>query len=757
MVFRPTVRASWAVIVASAYVVASATPAYAQQSAASGLSEVAFQAILACLASGREIVITSKSSCEPYGTGSSFAKNMPTGARDGTWRESCQRKDDPRNLPVDIVKRIIAQKSAVIAPTGIRIIGAVFCDGLDLVGVDLPYSLVFDRSIVNGELDARNLRVKGDLSFENAIILNKLLLNRAHVEGSVYGRWSFIEQLLVSDTQIDGTWWQSESVIFSDGRFHRTSFSGDLRLDGSAFTRLWILSSTLGGTLSLNNTEARCAYHLNSSSMSYLTASAAGFGRMQTAWPDGEPAVDYPWWDRASSITERPYTRQLLESAAVKGIVDLARRDATTSRTADPNLLRGCEATSHSSFLEFYLFDSTVRSAACVASFVWLAPKNPLPDDTHPVSILALNGTKVGGNLILDLWLGEPVTNKLSPGSDDYNRVASKHKFEAIGVSAGALIHNFKDNEEPYFTYIDGLNFDRIHDASPACAGDSGVQLASQVELPTVGEVMRWLNKNAALSSQPFAAFAAAFERAGESATDLRVQRQTYDLCEKTARWLSFVARLCPRLQLPDEPQVIASRDIVDAGQSGTAASVAASHDRGAFQAILGFFSAAGELVTIAFNWGLFALADHGLRPGKVVWWVLIALAAFAALFWFGLGVIGFEPKRKDGDVPVGPTPEIWPLSLLFLFDRLIPIYQIREEHYSINRFYRRATRNEVKTASVHRGGPPYPMPCFGLKFLVWPAADTNRRRIESWLVALRIIGVIFTVFLLAAINTLAR
>src|SRR5262249_32238221 len=119
MVFRPAVRANWAVIVASTCVVALATPTYAQQSAASNLSDAAFQVILACLASGREIVITSKSSCEPYGTGSSFAKNMPIGARDGTWRDVCQRKEDPRNLPVDIVKRIVAQKGAVIAPTGI--------------------------------------------------------------------------------------------------------------------------------------------------------------------------------------------------------------------------------------------------------------------------------------------------------------------------------------------------------------------------------------------------------------------------------------------------------------------------------------------------------------------------------------------------------------------------------------------------------------------------------------------------------------
>jgi hypothetical protein len=48
-------------------------------------------------------------------------------------------------------------------------------------------------------------------------------------------------------------------------------------------------------------------------------------------------------------------------------------------------------------------------------------------------------------------------------------------------------------------------------------------------------------------------------------------------------------------------------------------------------------------------------------------------------------------------------------------------------------------------------------MSYFGTKVLVWPATDAERRRVESWLVVLRVVGVIFTVFLLAAINTLVH
>jgi hypothetical protein len=498
--------------------------------------------------------------------------------------------------------------------------------------------------------------------------------------------------------------------------------------------------------------------------MTYLTASNAGFGRMQSAWPDGKPGIDYPWWDRA--LSSKQFTRQVLESPAVKRIADdeldriraprrvSSRGRAAPAAQAASSALPGCDGTSNSAYLEFYVFDSTVRSAFCVASFDWIAPKGSLPDNAHPVSILALNGTKVGGNLIVDLWSGTSTeVGKLRPGAKDYDLVTGKHKFEAIGLSAGALIYDFGDNERPYFTYIDGLDFDRIHNASPACASDTGIQLATQVELPSVDAVLQWLNKNAALSSQPFTAFATAFERAGESPTDLRVKRQTYDLCEKTARWVPLVAHLCPRYQPPDSSPVT-PQQAGSTAQGDTSPGASIMPRRSGIGSAV---SAFGEWIMITFDWGLYLLADHGLRPAKVVWSVLIALAAFALLFWLRLGIVGFEPKRKEENQPSETPPDVWPISFLFLFDRLIPLYQIREEHYAISKFYRRASRKEAKTTSGAFGGPPYPMSYFGAKVLVWPATDAERRRAEKWLVVLRVIGVIFTVFLLAAINTLVH
>jgi hypothetical protein len=177
----------------------------------------------------------------------------------------------------------------------------------------------------------------------------------------------------------------------------------------------------------------------------------------------------------------------------------------------------------------------------------------------------------------------------------------------------------------------------------------------------------------------------------------------------------------------------------------------------------------------------LWGLADHGFRPGKAIGWLIIVLLVFWLIFWFRLGVVGFEPTEKDpasntagkawkeapkdaeatsaatadGQLHPFPVPEPWPISFLFLFDRLVPIYKIRDEHYSITRYFRKATPSEIAESESRSGRTLYPMMYFGKKYLVWPADDHDKVRVERLLVALRVIGVGLSVFLLAAINAL--
>jgi len=528
-------------------------PANAQSAIASNLSEANFQTIVQCLSHGDEIVMVPKLRCVTRKSSTEIAEkeNMPL--HQGDWNSVCQDKNDPRRLPADIIKRIDAHKDVRPAPTGIRIIGAVFCGSdpdktaLDLAGLDLNYSVALDRSVINGDLNARNLRVKGDFSFENVLILGDLWLNRAHVQGSVYGNKSFIRNLSANDTQIDGTWWHRESIVFWEADIVRANISGDLNLSMSAFSRLWIQSDHIAGTLDLNDSEARCAYHVNSTTVGYLAVSRAGFGIVKAAEHAGQFAADYAWWNRAISRVSKPYTQQMFETPAIKRIADAEEariRNLTLSQPKDSNPgIRGCESTSSestSSSVEFYILDSTVQTALCLTSFNWMVPKKDLSDPAHPTSIVVLNGTRINGNLMIDLWDDQnSYVDRLQPEDKDYKTVRKKHRFEAIGVTAGALFYDF-DNARPYFTYIDGLNFSRIHKAKQACTGQAGEVL------PSTNDVLQWLEKNAAPSSQPFMAFAEAFERAGTSATRLRVRQRTVELCAQTAGWLSFVGRLCP-------------------------------------------------------------------------------------------------------------------------------------------------------------------------------------------------------------------
>jgi hypothetical protein len=313
-------------VISAAFALLVAAPTPAQTASAPDIPEATFRAILDCLSHGKEIVMVPQLDCVSRLRGDALAQEaqMPLGAPgwNGDWDEVCRNESDPRRLPANIIKRIAAQKEVPIAPTGIRIIGAVFCGdpntaGLDLAGLDLTYSLVIDRSVVNGFLDARNLRVKGDFSFENAVILGNLRLNRARVEGSVYGNKSFIDRLRVNDTQINGTWWHREAVVFSDAEIVRANISGDLNLEQSAFSRLWIQSNRIDGTLFLNDSEARCAYHINASTFGFLGANRVGFGTMRTAQPAGQAAIDYAWWDRAVSGTPARYTKRVIESPAI--------------------------------------------------------------------------------------------------------------------------------------------------------------------------------------------------------------------------------------------------------------------------------------------------------------------------------------------------------------------------------------------------------------------------------------------------------
>src|SRR5262249_45747636 len=118
--------------------------------------------------------------------------------------------------------------------------------------------------------------------------------------------------------------------------------------------------------------------------------------------------------------------------------------------------------------------------------------------------------------------------------------------------------------------------------------------------------------------------------------------------------------------------------------------------------------------------------------------------------FWVCIGIVGFKPEKKSKIVPIG---------ILFLFDRLIPLYNIRQEHYQIETFYRRLRRirrskKHDKMASA-RGPQTEKISYLWSHFPVVEADDRRVRWAERYLDVMKLVGVGLAVFVAAVVNAL--
>jgi hypothetical protein len=148
-------------------------------------------------------------------------------------------------------------------------------------------------------------------------------------------------------------------------------------------------------------------------------------------------------------------------------------------------------------------------------------------------------------------------------------------------------------------------------------------------------------------------------------------------------------------------------------------------------------------LISISFEYSLSLVADHGYRPEKVVWWVLLILVASFSYFWFRLKIVAFRPEQESGPLPVGFT---------FLFDRLLPAYQIREDHYKIREYLQRVPKG------IHKDDPRgREFEYLRMSFYVIPADDKLVQRAERALDVLKFLGLVLAVFLVAALNALVH
>ena len=723
-------------------------------------------AIGACLRQDREAVLLSGGvQCTNYRDGGSFLdKTAPNAPFEFDAERDCPKISsgsfDARRLSADAIYRLASDTKLNVGPPGIRIIGAVFCERANFVGLQLPFSLVLDRSVFAKGIEVRNLRTRGDLSLDGSLILEQLRIVRSRIEGSLFVDGSFVHRLSIGNSTIDTSASFTESVLFESAQIYNVSIAKELSIRGSALSYFITQFSRIGEFLDLSHSQARCAYHINKSEIGYLVAKQAGFGTVEPASGSEKIPGYYVW---RGDFT--PKVDRILSFPEISKKV--AKADACVGTFSSPHRA------------EFFIFDNIVKSSLCVSEFRWLAPRDAGPytpreffyprsnTEEYLRTVVAINGNTIGGNLIIDLWPKDTGKENL-----DYKVSQRLHKLEIIGVKAGGLIIDFGDkNQNHVTTAVDGLQFDRLYNGHASCEyggsttappiyDDRTLSIISDftetLEVPKVEDALHWLDLNKIGSTQPYTAFATAFTNAGVDSAPISIARKNRELCERAARWLpvailrQFCSDAAKRRESNEDDLstdlILKSTPPADRIESGWSLLGAT---------LLSIPTQLSDLALLGFRGGLYFLADHGYRPGKVLWWVTLTLVVFWIWFLWPLKVIAYTSRTGSSASAQAPVDasRLRPLGFLFLFDRLLPAYQIDSAHYEIESYFKRMPISEIAGRT-----PSSPM-VRRLLFFNWPAQRITDQqevdRIENSLRVLRVLGVVFAIFLAAAVSAL--
>jgi hypothetical protein len=718
--------------------------------------------ILACLEKGQEAVLHQKQpvECAAFGEG---AKLVDT-SKDVNIASICQDREDLRRLSGNAIKLVARQKDR-ISPTGIRVLGGVYCKQLDLIGLDLPYSLVLDKSIFKDGVQGRSFRTHADLSFDNSLMFGELFLARVHVDGTIFASQAVIQKMRLLDAEVRGSALLRNSLILDLAAFDTVLLSGELSVRNSLFPYLLVQFSKVGGVLDLTDSRARCAYKIRKSEIGNIVAVNSGFGTV------GPPSQHVP--DAKLQYDWKPPRVGSASAARLKAAADNMPPNSDQSAIG-----RICDHSSISySPGSILISDTKVKSSLCLRSFHWLEGAQ------SPISYVTMQDVTVGTAASIDL--GELDVNPKS--------VTDKsHKLEVMDFETGSLFLNFHDprTPQPHAMYISGLKFEHVYAAEVACLyepnfSDSDTKKAIEANkgataltgtgspggdrdtakavtesirmrslgndadpaghsrLPKVEEVMGWLDGNLLATTQPFQAFVDVFQKHGEDndARALRVAKADAELCLRARR--VFGKGICGRHNEPE----IGTSAATDSSETSATTPAATKVDQASwwtemFSAFRRWIELGADFVLVVLGGVLWLIADNGYHPEKVGYFVVLSIIIFGIYFWFVLRAVGLMPKEKH---------TILPLGMVFLFDRLLPAYHIREDHYDIAKFYMRAPKKAMKDVTNELKTMRY----IGRDWPVVAATEAQRIRIERSLGVLKVLGLILAVFLVAAINAI--
>jgi hypothetical protein len=774
------------------------------------------ESIVGCLAKGEEAVLRQKQpvDCYPFGKG---ADHVPE--ENINIASICNDPADQRRLSGNAIK-LVASRKDKINPTGIRVLGGVYCKKLDLVGLELPFSLVLDKSVFAEGVQARSFRTQGDLSFDNSLMFGELFLARVHVDGTLFADEAVIQKMRLLDAEIHGSALFRSSVILDLAAFDTVQLSGELSVRNALFPYLLVQFSKVGGVLDLTDSRARCAYKIRKNEIGDIAAINTGFGT------EGPPPPQIP--DGKSQYEWKPPRAGSKASALLK----LAEENMPPN--SDQSAIGKICDHSAISFSpgSLLITDTKVKSSLCLRSFHWLEGA------LSPKSYVTVQDVTVGTSALIDLAKADvepkPVTeNSPKPVTD------MTHTLEIIDLETGSLFLNFNvdlahpRNPQPYAMYISGLKFEQVYAAKVACLyepnfSDSDTTKASNAEkaakkaaaltgagapgslgdplkaakqsirvlslsndanpaaqsrLPMVEEVTGWLDGNLLATTQPFQAFVDVFQKHGDDndATELRVRKADAELCLKAQRL--FGDWICGRAgQVRSGASAEAARLgmslAADSSQDSATTSASTGKQTDLISWLFSKFQSGLQLgadfISVVLGGVLWLIADNGYHPQKVGYFVVLSIVLFGVYFWFILRAVGLLPKEKHIILPFG---------IVFLFDRLLPAYQIREDHYNVAEYYVRAPKAVTEAATKPKPGEtttpePGRVTTSGVNtpepgttatsapevkymryaWLKWPviaATDDQRLTIERSLDVLKVLGLVLAVFLVAAINAM--
>lgn len=539
------------------------------------------------------------------------------------------------------------------------------------------------------------------------------------------------------------------SFIVETLNLENITVDGDLDISSSYFSALEILKARIDGVLDLSRTQARCTYDIRKNSIGDMIAVQLGFG--------------------AANLSEKgearePYTFKAISNNSAFGRPAYLSKDRSDpdqyDRFSDPaagsgtahHLVQSDSMCPNSRALRagtFLLVDNDIKASLCIRSFNWFTHRTDINKTLK--SNIYLNEDVIEGAAWLDF------APPRSPDNRPMQEFAGSIKPDVsiFNVKAGTLVLNFGFAEFQGATLnVSGLHFERIYGSQADCemalsirssrdlkaSGKPGaggaessadpISFPPRLRLPDTKQVIDWINKNSfSDTQQPFAEFVRVFEREGnsEAARNLRI----------SAADAAFRANICglfPSFLREGGPCRLPNRS--DQDQQTTPEGVTIGQ---IFNDALQWLEKA---VVALIDAVLGILADHGYRPERIGWFVLLTLLVFMlALFPLWLGIVGYSVKSRPDKIKL--------IGLVFLFDRLLPAYRLREENYEIAHYYVLPKKGENRNCAM-----------LNFRQFSWIVAEANEReteRVQKWLDVLRFLGLVFTIFIIAAISKLVR